>query len=136
MSKQTFGSALSRPWALVKWGGNQPNGRRPSTTVAYLTDPIKDGDGTITGYEGGLVEFYRRGAYHTGPRTARVLVPPEPFACWHFRYQRPRTFAASDVCEFFPCGKSRDAGPAESMIRAAKKRVPPNPNEYALQAAE
>lgn len=127
--KQIFGSALARPWALVKWGGNQPNGRRPGTTVAYLTDPIKDADGIITGYDGGLVEFYRKAAYHTGPLNARVLVPGEPYASWHFRYQRPRRFDLDAICSWFPCGKSRDAGPSESMIRAAKRLVPKNPNQ-------
>lgn len=125
MQKQIFGSALNRPWALVKWGGNQPNGRRPSTAVAYLTDPVKDAGGTIVGYEGGLVEYV-----HTKvPDPSSVLGKrgwrwgPQQ---WEFRYSRPRGFAASDVCEFFPNGKSRDQGPAQSQIRAAKKRVPVN----------
>jgi len=137
MSKQVFGSALARPWALVKWGGNQPNGRRPSTTVAYLTDPIK-GEEHITGYEGGLVEFYRKRARLKAVRDENnkflrydTIEPEDPSARWHFRYQKPRTFTLDDICEFFPCGKSRDAGPSESMVRAAKKRVPPNPNEEA-----
>lgn len=110
--KQIFGSALPRPWALVKWGGNQPNGRRPSTTVAYLTDAIKDETGAVTGYDGGLVEFYRR--------------KPDPVPLWHFRYSRPRAFALDDVCEFFNCHKSRNDGPMAGEIKAAKKRVPVN----------
>lgn len=118
MTKQIFGSSLSRPWALVKWGGNQPNGRRPSTTVAYLTDPIKNEAGEIAGYEGGIVEFYRK--------------KPDPFAQWHFRYTRPRKFLLGDVCEFFMgCGKGRSQGPPQSEVRIVKQRVPPNPMEDA-----
>lgn len=115
MTKQVFGSALVRPWALVKWGGNQPNGRRPSTTVAYITDPIRDAGGAIVGYEGGLVEFYRDKA--------------DTWARWHFRYQRPRRFAIDDICAWFPCGKPRDLGPSQTMVKAAKKLVPKNEND-------
>lgn len=115
MSKQIFGSALTRPWALVKWGGDQPNGRRPSTTVAYLTDPIKDEAGTVVGYDGGLVEHYR-------PRS-------EPRAGWHFRYKRPRKFSAADICCFLSAGKARDPGPTQWEIKQAKKAVPKNPVE-------
>lgn len=133
MTKQIFGSALSRPWALVKWGGDQPNGRRPSTAVAYITDPIKNAAGEITGYDGGLVEFYRKAAYHTGPLNARRMIPGEPNARWHFRYQRARTFSVDDVCTWFPCGKSRDDGPTQAMVRAAKLLVPKNRDEEADQ---
>lgn len=127
---QTFGSALSRPWALVKWGGNQPNGRRPSTAVAYLTDPIKDADGNVTGYDGGLVEYYRIATkLHRNPLGGFGTIPGEPFAQWHFRYNKGRQFAVEDICTIFPNGKSRGQGPAQSQVRDAKKRVPVNANE-------
>lgn len=118
--KQIFGSALKQPWALVKWGGDQPNGRRPSTAVAYLTDPIKNDAGEIVGYEGGLVEYCR---YRITTAAGRYEWESMQ---WHFRYRRPREFSVSDICEFFPNSKSREDGPVQAQIRAAKRRVPVN----------
>lgn len=107
---QIFGSSLRQPWALVKHGDKDTPGKRPGTSVVYLTD--RDGEDF---YLGGFVEFYR----------ARN----EPFARWHYRYKAARRFAAHDIVALFPNPKSRDAGPAQSQVRAVKRKLTPNPSE-------
>lgn len=98
--RQTFGSALTFPWALVKFGSNQPNGRRPGTTVAYLTDD--EGDH----YLGGYVEYGRD-------------------RCWHYRYQRAKRIPKTDVLHIFNrIMKTSYGGPTPKEIRVARKAVP------------
>jgi hypothetical protein len=100
MTRQTFGSALLRPWALVKFGSNQPNGRRPGTSVAYLTDD--EGDH----YLGGYVEFGRD-------------------RCWHYRYQHAKRIPKSDVLHiFWTMSKSSYGGPRPAELISARKAVP------------
>lgn len=106
MTGQTFGSALERPWALVKFGSNQPNGRRPGTSVAYLTDD--EGDH----YFGGFVE-YRRSVDHAS------------YKCWHYRYRHSKEIPKSNVLHIFnSTNKSKFGGPGPKEISEAKKAVP------------
>jgi len=110
MTHQFFGSSLRQPWALAQFGSNQPNGRRPGTSVVYLTDQ----DGEF--YLGGYVEFFRlRG---------------EGFSRWHFRYKKAKRIAKSEIFSFFPnTGKGTSDGPTLAQVRAAKKQVPVTPLE-------
>lgn len=112
---QIFGSSLRQPWALVKRGDKDTPGKRPGTSVAYLTD--RDGDD----YLGGYVEHYR----------ARN----EAFARWHYRFKAARRFAAHDVVALFPNPKSRGAGPTERQVRAAKRKLTPNQTENSHDTA-
>jgi len=111
MTGQTFGSALPHPWALVKFGSNQPNGRRPGTTVAYLTD-IEN----ATHFLGGLVEHYR----------AR----DEPYARWHYRYKKAKLIPKTDVLYIFGhTDKSPHHGPSDADVRRARKTIPKTTEE-------
>jgi hypothetical protein len=102
---QTFGSALQRPWVLVVFGSDQPNGRRPSTSVAYLTDD----EGTC--YLGGLVEFYRS--------------REETTARWHYRYKHAKRIPKDEVLHIFPVtDKSKWGGPTLKEVRRARKAIP------------
>jgi hypothetical protein len=105
MSGQIFGSALRYPWALVKHGSNQPNGRRPGSSVAYLTDD--EGDH----YLGGFVWYERRRGQ------------------WFYRYAHARKLPKSDVLHIFPNGKSRTDGPSAAQIALAKRAVPKSRDE-------
>jgi hypothetical protein len=116
---QTFGSALRCPWALVRFGSNSPVGRRPGTSVAYLTDD--EGDH----YLGGLVEFYRKrntlspgGSWNT-PR-------------WWYRYKHAKRIPKSDVLHIFPLDdKSPLGGPLKAEIRRARLALPVTEEEAA-----
>jgi hypothetical protein len=103
--RQIFGSSLRRPWALVRFGSNSPVGRRPATTIAYLTDD----EGSH--YLGGLVEFYRR--------------RDEPTFRFHFRYQNPKRIPKGDVLHIFAIeNKSCHYGPSKAEIRRAREALP------------
>jgi hypothetical protein len=105
MTRQTFGSALACPWALVIFGSNAPNGRRPATTVAFLTDD--EGDH----YLGGLVEHYRD--------------TNEPSARWHYRYRHAKRIPKEEVLHIFNvASKSPWGGPSKQAISKAKKAIP------------
>lgn len=120
---QIFGSALERPWALVCWGGFQP-GQRPRATVVYLTDDCGDH------YEGGLVEFYRKRATLKAVRDLSGKIirydtkePGDTCQRWHFRFKRSKTIRKSEVLHIFPNWKSRDAGPSQAQVKAAKRAL-------------
>jgi hypothetical protein len=104
-TRQTFGSALKRPWALVRIGCNCPIGRRPATEVVYLTDD--EGDH----YLGGVVSFYRG--------------KDEPAKRWHYSYKSAKRIPKSDVLHIFPHStKSPWGGPDEVDVRRARKALP------------
>ena len=117
---QTFGSALKTPWALVVFGSNAPIGKRPGTTVAYLTDD--EGDH----YLGGLVGFYRKRATLKLVDGRYVTTDPgDPRACWHYRYQHARRIPKSELLHVFPhTDKSKWGGPTEADVRRARKALP------------
>jgi hypothetical protein len=115
MTNQVFGSALRQPWALVVFGSNAPTGKRPATTVAYLTDD----EGTH--YLGGLVEHYRRSARHV----KGVLIAGDPSARWHYRFRYNKRIPKEDVLHIFLSTiKNAWGGPSMSQIRAARKALP------------
>jgi hypothetical protein len=104
-TRQTFGSALQRPWALARIGCNCPIGRRPATEVVYLTDD----EGNH--YLGGVVSFYRG--------------KDEPAKRWHYSYTNAKRILKSDVLHVFPhTNKSKWGGPTEAEVKRARKALP------------
>jgi len=100
-SDQTFGSALLCPWALVLYGSNAPVGRRPGTSIAYLTDDESDH------FLGGEV-FYSK-------RDRR----------WFYRYKHAKKFGKDKVLHIFPITtKNAQGGPPSAMIARAKSQLP------------
>jgi hypothetical protein len=124
MSKQTFGSALKQPWALARHGANQAPGRRPGTSIVYLTDD--EGDS----YLGGYVWF---------GRSSRVDVDGyhrDRYPCWHYRYKHQRRIAKAEVLHIFrSTDKSKFGGPTPGEIRTVKKALPVTPREQPVKIA-
>jgi hypothetical protein len=127
---QHFGSALVCPWALVMWNAGSSAGRRPATTVAYITDDCGDH------YLGGLVEFYRKRSTVKAVRDEAgkivrydTATEGDGMPLWHFRFTRERRILKGNVVSFFPNGKSRQDGPTKAQIAAAKRAVPKTPSD-------
>jgi hypothetical protein len=100
-SDQIFGSALAHPWALMIYGSNAPIGRRPGTSVVYLTDD--EGDH----YLGGEVHFSRR------------------YGRWLYRYLHAKRISKDKVLHIFPVTtKSPHGGPWPAMIARARAALP------------
>lgn len=120
ITRQTFGSALQQPWAMVRIGCNCPVGRRPATQIVYLTDD--EGDH----YLGGVVNFHHnRGRLVWVERGWWERVGGEPQARWHFSYARARRFPKSDVVHIFrSTDKSMHGGPTGTDIRRVRKALP------------
>jgi hypothetical protein len=98
---QTFGSALTHPWALMIFGSNAPEGRRPGTSVVYLTDD--EGDH----YLGGEVHYSRR------------------YGRWLYRYLHAKRIPKDKVLHVFPLTtKNAYGGPPLAMIARARAALP------------
>jgi hypothetical protein len=105
VSKQIFGSALRQPWGLMVHSSTAPEGRRPATSVVYLTDD--EGDY----YLGGEVMHWRS----LGDTRAR----------WHYRYKHAKHIPKTAVLHVFASmSKSPYKGPTPTEIRQVKKTLP------------
>jgi len=103
--RQFFGSSLRQPWALVVFGSNAPYGKRPATSVAYLTDD----EGEY--YLGGLVEFRRDRS--------------DVCSTWHFRYKNAKRIDKADVLHRFgSTNKGKFGGPHKTEIARARRALP------------
>lgn len=104
-TNQVFGSALRQPWALMIYGSNAQVGRRPASSVVYLTDD--EGDH----YLGGEVAYYRK-------RMA-------PAARWYYRYQKAKRIPKDQVLHRFPSdNKGYFGGPSSTEIARARRALP------------
>jgi hypothetical protein len=100
-SDQTFGSALLCPWALVQFGSNAPVGRRPGTTIVYLTDD--EGDHFL----GGAVWYSKRDRR------------------WLYRFKHAKRYPKPEILYFFPLTtKNAHGGPSPAMIARARAALP------------
>lgn len=117
--RQIFGSSLKRPWALVVFGSNAPIGKRPGTSVYFLTDDCGDH------YLGGAVEYYAKRAKLKLVDGRYVTVQQAEPARWHYRYTHAKRIPKSDVLHIFAIeNKSPFVGPSKDWIRRARKALP------------
>lgn len=118
-TRQTFGSALQQPWALVRIGSNCPVGRRPATQMVYLTDD--EGDH----YLGGVVDFYHARGHLVRTENDWERIGSEPLPRWHFSHMHAKRIRKSDVLHIFrSTDKSMHGGPTDTDIRRVRKALP------------